>query len=158
MESLRGSRRTPPTRARPTNEHKGLETGTMAKLTAISDIDTDILGTLEVLGISDSDSLLERTRTLKDRIHLSADSGISFDIVEHLAHLVDLMRIDGITQQVAALLEVSGTRTVSELARRNPGNLSIWLQTVNRVKRLAPGVPSTDVLARWIEEAQLLAA
>jgi hypothetical protein len=57
---------------------------------------------------------------------------------------------------LASLLEVSGIRSVTELSSRNATNLGLWLQTVNRAKRLVPEVPSADVIDKWIRAARML--
>lgn len=132
------------------------KTALMAKLNTFLNIDQDLLQTLESLGITDSDELLEKTRTLKDRIQLSTEGGVRFEVVEHLAHVVDLMRIEGIDPPLASLLEVSGIRSVTELSSRNATNLGLWLRTVNRVKRLVPEVPSADDIEKWIQAARTL--
>lgn len=129
---------------------------TMAKLRTISDIDENLLETLKSHGIGDSASLLAKARNRRDRIRLSTEAGISYEALEKLFHLANLMRIEGVDDRYAALLEISGTQTTEELSHRNPENLRTWMITVNRVKRIVQEVPEVETLARWIARAREL--
>jgi predicted flap endonuclease-1-like 5' DNA nuclease len=71
-------------------------------------------------------------------------------------NLADLMRIKGVGQEYADLLEEAGVDTVKELRRRNPDNLHTALLEVNKEKQLVRHVPGRDQVADWIEQAKAL--
>jgi predicted flap endonuclease-1-like 5' DNA nuclease len=107
-------------------------------------------------GIKDTDSLLENSRTPKQRKDLAEKTGLSAAQILKFANMVDLYRISGIGSEYSELLEAAGVDTVPELARRNPANLAQAMLAVNEEKKLTRRVPSETVMAKWVEEAKTL--
>jgi len=70
--------------------------------------------------------------------------------------MADLFRINGIGQEYAQLLEVSGVDTVPELAHRNATNLVAKMEEVNEAKNLTRKTPSVTVVEKWIAQAKEL--
>jgi predicted flap endonuclease-1-like 5' DNA nuclease len=71
-------------------------------------------------------------------------------------NLADLMRIAGVGQEYADLLEEAGVDTVKELRTRNPENLHEALVETNRAKRLVRVVPGLSRVAKWVAQAKVL--
>ncbi len=70
---------------------------------------------------------------------------------------VDLIRINGIDEQYAELLEVAGVDTVPELATRNADNLHAKLVDVNNgEQKISPTTPSLLEVQSWIGHAKTL--
>ncbi|MCB9845947.1 MAG: DUF4332 domain-containing protein [Phycisphaeraceae bacterium] len=108
-------------------------------------------------GITDTDTLLARSRTPKDRQDIAAKTGIADSQILKWANMADLFRIKGIGPEFAELLEAAGVDTVPELAQRNAANLAQALETTNSQKSLTRRVPNADMVAGWIGEAKGLA-
>lgn len=121
-------------------------------LHSISPSDADLLGDE---GISTTLDLLLATASPGDRSDLSERTGISQDQILTLANIADLMRVQGIQENIAILLEDIGVDTVSELALRNPGNLSEEIHTGSVSHPLAP-LPSIEDVEDWIDQANEL--
>jgi hypothetical protein len=66
------------------------------------------------------------------------------------------MRIKGIGEDYAELLEAAGVDTVKELKYRNPGNLAKAMATANTKRKLVRLLPSEKAVTRWIETAKKL--
>lgn len=111
---------------------------------------------LRAAGVKDTDSLLAKCRTPKDRKELGQKSGIGEPQILKFANMVDLYRISGIGSEYAELLEAAGVDTVPELARRNPINLTKAMVDVNEKKKLTRRIPSESQVTKWIEEAKSL--
>ena len=76
--------------------------------------------------------------------------------VLRVAHFADKMRIKGIGEEYAELLEAAGVDTVRELKYRNPANLAKRVAEVNKRLKLVRALPSEKVVLRWIETAKKL--
>ncbi len=72
------------------------------------------------------------------------------------ANYADKMRIKGIGEDYAELLEAAGVDTVRELKYRNPANLAKRMAEVNKQLKLVRALPSEKVVLRWIETAKKL--
>ncbi len=107
-------------------------------------------------GVKDTDTMLEKTRTPKNRKDLAEATGLSEAQVLKFANMVDLYRVSGIGSEYAELLEAAGVDTVPDLARRNPANLTEALQTTNDAKKLTRRVPTETEVGKWIEQAKAL--
>ncbi len=77
-------------------------------------------------------------------------------LVLKFANRADLMRVKGIAEEYADLLEAAGVDTVPELARRNAANLAQALLKVNEDKKLTRRLPAETEVAKWIEQAKQL--
>lgn len=107
-------------------------------------------------GIKDTDSLLARSCTPKDRKSLAEESGLTTKQILKFANMVDLFRIDGVGSEFAELLESAGVDTVPELAQRNPANLTQAMATTNEEKKLTRRVPSEKEVTKWVAQAKEL--
>lgn len=107
-------------------------------------------------GVKDTDSLLENTRTPKQRKDLAEKAGLTDKQVLKFANMVDLYRINGVGSEYAELLEAAGVDTVPELARRNAANLTTAMAEVNEQKKLTRRVPTETEVTKWIAQAKEL--
>jgi len=111
---------------------------------------------LRSLGIRTTSKLLEAARNPKGRKLLAERTGLSPQCLLRVANFADKMRIKGIGEDYAELLEVAGVDTVRELKYRNPANLAKRLAEVNKGLKLVRALPSEKVVLRWIETAKKL--
>jgi predicted flap endonuclease-1-like 5' DNA nuclease len=106
--------------------------------------------------ITTTDDLLARCRTPSHREMLAAETGIGEKLILEWANLADLMRISGVAEEYADLLEEAGVDTVKELKHRVPENLHSKLVEVNEEKNLVRRLPSPEDVADWVEQAKSL--
>jgi len=111
-------------------------------------------GKLRAAGVKDTEALLARCGTPKDRAALSAATGISLARVLTFANRADLMRVKGVGEEYADLLEAAGVDTVPELAQRKAANLHAALEAVNAQKKLVRQTPSAKTVGQWIAAAK----
>jgi predicted flap endonuclease-1-like 5' DNA nuclease len=111
---------------------------------------------LKTLGIRTTDKLLEAARTLKGRKALAAKLGVDEKTVLRWANLADRMRIKGVGEPYAALLQAVGVDTVKELKYRNVRNLAKAMADANRKRKLVELLPSEKRIERWIAHAKQL--
>ncbi len=111
---------------------------------------------LRAAGVKDTEALLGRCGTPKDRAALAAATGISDTLVLKFANRADLMRVKGVGEEYADLLEAAGVDTVPELAQRNAANLHKAMETLNTAKRLVRQVPSLKSVEEWIVAAKAM--
>lgn len=121
-------------------------------LLAISPHDAELL---EAEGISTTVDLLSATSSPGDRSDLSERTGISEDQLLTWANIADMMRVRGIQENTAILLEDIGVDTVPELALRNPQSLLEEIHAESVSHPLAP-LPSIEDVEDWIEQADEL--
>lgn len=128
----------------------------MAKLTGIEGIGPAYAEKLEAAGITSIAAFLEKGATPKGREELAAQTGISPTLILKWVNQADLMRVKGIGEEYAELLEKAGVDTVAELAQRNPDNLHARLVAVNEEKKLVRQLPTAKQVADWVEQAKQL--
>jgi predicted flap endonuclease-1-like 5' DNA nuclease len=109
---------------------------------------------LRAAGIKDTDALLARCTTPKDRAALAEATGIASALVLKFANRADLMRVKGVGEEYADLLEAAGVDTVPELARRKAANLHAALEQANAAKKLVRQAPGLKAVQGWIAAAQ----
>ncbi|NTV06193.1 MAG: DUF4332 domain-containing protein [Chlorobiaceae bacterium] len=107
-------------------------------------------------GVKSFDNLLERGKDRIGRKELSGATGIGESDILTLLNRADLARIKGVGFSWSELLEASGVDTVPELAQRNPSNLYVKMQEVNKQKKLVQQLPSSDQVKSWIDQAKKL--
>ena len=125
-------------------------------LTAIPDIDPEVLSVLRKAGIRSTGSLLEKTRTGRQRKLLAEQTGLDSRQLQCWANLADRMRVRGVSTEYAELLSAAGVDTVKELKVRNPANLAKAMAEANQRRKLVRLLPSESVVARWIDSAKEL--
>ena len=126
---------------------------TLGELRGITDA---VLNALKAQGISDSDSLLEATKTPQDRKTLSSATGVDGKIILELANRADLARIKGIGRVYSDLMEEAGVDTVKELSQRSADNLHAKLIQINSVRQFTQRPPSVEQIGDFVEQAKSL--
>lgn len=115
-----------------------------------------IANKLRSFGIRTTSKLLEAAKGPKGRKSLAERTGLSPQCLLRVANFADKMRIKGIGEEYAELLEAAGVDTVRELKYRNPANLAKRMADVNKRIKLVRALPSEKVVLRWIETAKKL--
>jgi predicted flap endonuclease-1-like 5' DNA nuclease len=111
---------------------------------------------LRAAGVKDTEALLARCGTPKEREALAATTGISATLILKFANRADLMRVKGVGEEYADLLEAAGVDTVPELAQRKAANLHAALEAVNAKKKLVRQTPSAKAVGEWIAAAKAM--
>jgi hypothetical protein len=111
---------------------------------------------LKSIGIRTTGKLLERAKDLKGRKAIAEATGIDEKCILRWANMSDRMRIKGVGEDYAELLEAAGVDTVKELKYRNPANLAKAMATANVERKLVQLPPSEKAVVRWIEHAKRL--
>lgn len=111
---------------------------------------------LKSIGIRTTGRLLERAKDLKGRKAIADATGIDEKCILRWANMADRMRIKGVGEDYAELLEAAGVDTVKELKYRNPGNLAKAMAKANVERKLVRLLPSEKAVVRWIEHARKL--
>jgi len=115
-----------------------------------------VAATLKAIGIRTTGRLLEAAKDPKGRKALSAKTGIDEKCILRWANMADRMRIKGVGEDYAELLEAAGVDTVKELTYRNPGKLAKAMVDANTKRKLVRLLPSERTVVRWIEHAKKL--
>jgi predicted RecB family nuclease len=115
-----------------------------------------IAGKLRAIGIRTTDKLLEAAKDPKGRKLLAERTGLSPQCLLRIANIADKMRIKGVGEDYAELLEAAGVDTVRELKYRNPANLAKRMADVNKRLKLVRLLPSEKAVVRWVETAKRL--
>jgi len=118
--------------------------------------DSGIAAKLRAIGIRTSDKLLDAAKSLRGRKTLSEKTGIDEKSLLRLANKIDRMRVKGIGQDYADLLQLAGVDTVRELKYRNPKRLAEAMAEANAERKLVRVLPSEETVKRWIEHAKKL--
>jgi predicted flap endonuclease-1-like 5' DNA nuclease len=126
----------------------------MTRLTEIEGIGGVYAAKLEQAGISTIEELLERGASPTGRKELVAQTDISATLVLKWVNRADLVRVKGIGEEYADLLEAAGVDTVPELAQRNAHNLSQKLAEVNGEKHLVRRLPAPTQVESWVAQAK----
>jgi predicted flap endonuclease-1-like 5' DNA nuclease len=126
---------------------------------AIADLQTldpAAVAQLKAVGIRTTAKLLDRAKDPKGRKQLAERTGFDERCILRWANLADRMRIKGIGEDYAGLLEAAGVDTVKELKYRNPSNLAKAMAAANTKRKLVLLLPSEKSVIRWIEIAKKL--
>jgi hypothetical protein len=111
---------------------------------------------LRSAGIRTAARFLEEAQSAKGRLALAEKTEIDPKVLLHWANLIDRMRVKGIGQDYAELLEVVGVVTVNQLKYRSPANLAKAMKKANDQRKLVNVLPSALMVGRWIENARKL--
>jgi len=128
----------------------------MTKLTKIEGVGETYAAKLQAAGVDTVEQLLEAGATPNGRQELVEKTGIGHKLILEWVNLADLMRISGVGEEYADLLEEAGVDTVKELRRRNAANLHAAMVEINEEKNLVRRLPSQNQVADWVEQAQTL--
>jgi hypothetical protein len=122
----------------------------------LAGIDPDTVATLKSHGIRTTAKLLEAAKNPKGRKALAEKTGISEKNLLCWANAADRMRIKGVGEEYASLLQAAGVDTVKELKYRNPARLAKAIAEANGRRKLVGVLPSDRAVVRWIEHAKRL--
>ncbi|MBI3434703.1 MAG: DUF4332 domain-containing protein [Proteobacteria bacterium] len=111
---------------------------------------------LKSVGIRTTGKLLEAAKNPRGRKALSSATGFDEAQLLRWANLADRMRIPGVGEPYAELMRAAGVETIKELTCRNPANLAKKMSDANSKRRLVRSLPSSRIIARWIEDAKKL--
>ena len=122
----------------------------------IAGIGPDGADRLRAVGIRTTARLLESAKSPKQRKLLAEKTGIDEKRILSWANLADRMRIKGVGEDYAKLLQAAGVDTVKELKYRNPAKLARAMAETNAKRKLVRVLPSDNAIQRWIEHAKRL--
>jgi predicted flap endonuclease-1-like 5' DNA nuclease len=125
-------------------------------VTEISHIGPEAVQKLRAAGIRTTSRLLDSAKTPKDRKQLAERTGIDGKRILSWANLADRMRIKGVGEDYAGLLQAAGVDTVKELKYRNPAKLAHAMAEANAKRKLVRILPSPQLVERWIDQAKRL--
>ena len=129
----------------------------MAKLVNVEGIGKKYAKTIEAkTGIKTTGKYLEAGKTKKGRKELEKKTGISGKLILKWINRVDLLRVKGVGEEYADLLEFSGVDSVPELKQRNAENLHAKMLEVNAKRNLVRRPPGIGSIKKWIAEAKKL--
>ncbi|HEY2138057.1 MAG TPA: DUF4332 domain-containing protein [Xanthobacteraceae bacterium] len=125
-------------------------------ITDLENIAPGVAATLKSIGIRTTGRLLEAAKSPKGRKLLAGKTGIDEKCILRWANMADRMRVKGVGEDYAELLEAAGVDTVKELKYRNPANLAKAMAEANAKRKLVRLMPSEKAVCRWIEHAKKL--
>ena len=128
----------------------------MASLIKIEGIGEKYATKLRMIGVSTTETLLEKGKTPKGRQEIAQKSGITETLILEWVNLADLFRIKGVGEEYSDLLEEAGVDTVVELAQRNPANLYESVVATNKKKKLVRKLPTQAQIGDWVKQAKKL--
>jgi len=111
---------------------------------------------LKAIGIRTTAKLLEAAKSAKARKDLAQKLDVDEHVVLRWANLADRMRIKGVREPYAQLLQDAGVDTVKELKYRNPGRLAEAMSAANQKHKRVRLLPSERRVKAWIEAAKKL--
>jgi len=111
---------------------------------------------LKKVGIRTAAKLLEAAKSAKGRKALAAKIGVDEKTILRWANLVDRMRIKGVGEDYAKLLQAVGVDTVKELKHRNVAKLASAMREANKKTKLVRLLPSEGRVQRWVDHAKQL--
>lgn len=120
----------------------------------IQGIGPNYAGKLLGIGINTVAKLLEDGSTRTGRMRLSETTGIPEPLLLKWVNHADLMRINGVGDQFAELLEAAGVDTVKELRNRIPENLHAKVTALNYLKNLSGRIPTLTEISGMISQAK----
>jgi predicted flap endonuclease-1-like 5' DNA nuclease len=107
-------------------------------------------------GISTTHALLEKGATPQGRKEIAAKTGISPALILEWINRTDLLRVKGVGDEYADLLEATGVDTVPELAQRNPDNLHQQMVEKNQAHKRVRRLPPQGQVRDWVKQAKRL--
>ncbi len=112
---------------------------------------------LKGAGIRTAEKLLEQAKSAKGRQILRKKLNRREGMLLHVANLVDRMRVKGVGQEYAELLEAAGVVTVNQLKFRSPAKLAKAMAEANAKRKLCPSCYHRfPPIEHWIDEAKKL--
>lgn len=123
-------------------------------ITHIEGIGPLLAAKLKAVGVRTTATLLDKAKDPRGRKALAAASGIEESKILKFANMADLMRLKGVGEEYAELLEAAGVDTVKELKNRNVANLTKAMVEANAKGKLVRLMPSEKTVAKWIAQAK----
>ena len=108
---------------------------------------------LKAIGIRTTERLLNEACSLRGREALAAKTDIAEELLLAWANMANRMRIKGIGNDNAKLLEAAGVKTVEQLRYRNPARLAQALAEANAKRKLVRNLPTEKAVKAWVEAA-----
>lgn len=103
-----------------------------------------------------TDDLLRAAASAGARKQLARTLGLRAARLEQLVRYADLLRLQNIGPEWVMLLEATGLKSIPELARQSPPELTRKAETVNRARRIANPGPTEVQVRDWITQAAKL--
>jgi len=128
----------------------------MPSIDAIQGLSRAQARTLRRNRVRTTEALLRKASTKAERKSLSKETGLDESEILAWVNRADLMRIKGVGEEYADLLEVAGIDTVKELRRRNPRSLLRQLMDLNDKKNLVRRLPTEKMVEGWVAEAKTM--
>jgi len=125
-------------------------------ITEIAGIGSEVADKLRRAGIRTTSRLLDASKSPKQRKLLAEKTGLDEKRILSWANMADRMRIKGVGEDYASLLQAAGVDTVKELKYRNPAKLAQSMAEANTRRKLVRVLPSDRAVERWIEHAKRL--
>jgi predicted flap endonuclease-1-like 5' DNA nuclease len=119
-------------------------------------IGPELAAKLKSVGIRTTAKLLDAAKSARGRKELATKIGVDEKTVLAWANLADRMRIKGVGEDYAGLLQAAGVDTVKELKYRNVENLAHAMAAANKKNKLVRVLPSERRVRLWIEHAKQL--
>ena len=124
-------------------------------------IDIEGVGEVYAQKLQDADiktveQLLEQGAKPKGRDQIAEKTGISGALILRWVNHADLIRIVGVAEQYAELLEASGVDSIPEFSHRVAENLHSKLVEVNEKKHLVKRLRSVGQVSSWIDQCKNL--
>ncbi len=120
----------------------------------IQGIGPNYAGKLKGIGIDTVAKLLEDGQQRSGRSRIAESTGIPETLILTWVNHADLMRLNGVGDQFAELLEAAGVDTVKELRTRNAENLHAKVSELNQLKNLSGRAPSLTEIQSMIDQAR----
>jgi len=125
-------------------------------ISKIPNLDAAIAAKLKAQRIRTTAKLLEQAKNARGRERLAQEIGVDECTILKWANAADRMRIKGVGDDYARLLDAVGV-TVRELKYRNPKKLAEAMAKANTEKRISVRfLPSEKAVRKWIERAKTL--
>ncbi len=145
-----------PTTQPTASQAKPAVTSSNEPLGIMEDMSSEMKARLEAQGIQNTSQLLEHTQTKEGRSDLAYQSNVNASDLREYVYRADLMRLTGVEEDTAMLLEEAGVNGCKDLRQRNPQHLYNRLTELQTNAHIASTTPELDQIAQWIRQAKQL--
>ena len=128
----------------------------MATIKQLSHMTPLSYGRLIDAGVRTIEQLLEAGATAAGRLSLADHTHVDDDDVMRWVHQADLLRIKGMTPEIAELLYLANVTTAPRLAYRSTDSLYAEIAELNALHALVRELPTRRELHGFITEAKTL--
>jgi predicted RecB family nuclease len=108
---------------------------------------------LKAVGIRTTERFLHAACSLRGRKLLAGQTEIPEEVLLCWANMANRMRIKGIGNDNARLLEAVGVKTVEQLRYRNPARLAKAMALANAERKLVRNLPTEKAVESWVVAA-----